>query len=108
MLREDLTDGWDCNYDLYRLSKQKIGQEALGRRDLLNRVVKHKSFFFASSWANYETAAPGSFRLVPPQDRSAKLRKDYIQMKEMIFGETPEWDEIIGGLLDLEGKINAR
>jgi hypothetical protein len=93
-------------YDLYRLSKQQIGLEALGHLDLLDRVVKHKSFFFASSWANYETALPGSFRLIPPKVRIDDLRKDYRQMQVMIFGEVPLWDEIISGLSQLEGKIN--
>jgi hypothetical protein len=94
-------------YDLYRLSKQKIGQEALARLELLDRVVKHKSFFFACSWAHYETASPGSFRLVPPEPRAEELRKDYQQMQAMIFGQAPEWDEIITGLTELEGRING-
>ncbi len=94
-------------YDLYLLSKLKIGQDALARRDLLERVVIHKTFFFSSSWANYETAVPGSFRLVPRQERSAELQKDYMQMQAMIFGEAPEWDEIVRGLLELEGTINT-
>ena len=36
-------------YDFYRLAQQAIGREALGRRDLLERVITHKSFFFAQS-----------------------------------------------------------
>jgi hypothetical protein len=79
---------------------------SVDRADLLERVVRHKTFFFASSWAHYETL-PGSFWLVPSATRVEELRKDYLQMQAMIFGEAPEWDEIIRSLADLEWKING-
>ena len=34
------------------------------------------------------------------------LRSDYNEMKAMIFGAYPEWDEIIEGLYALERRIN--
>jgi hypothetical protein len=95
-------------YDLYRLALQAAGQRALEQPELLARVVTHKSFFFAQSWANYETARPGTFRLVPPESRQAELRRDYGDMEAMIFGEAPAWDDIIQGLQQLEDRINAR
>ena len=95
-------------YDVYRLARQRIGQEALARAELLERVVKHKDFFFPQSWAHYETAVRGSFHLSPPSERSEELRKDYLQMQMMIFGPAPGWDEILDGLADLETQINGR
>ena len=53
-------------YDLFTLSQTDIGNDALARLDLLERVVKHKTLFFASAWASYETATPGGFHLLPP------------------------------------------
>ena len=94
-------------YDLYRLSQQDISREALARRDLLDRVVQHKSFFFAQPWAHYETARSGSFRLIPPESRLEKLRADYATMNPMIFGDCPEWEAIIHGLKQLEKAINT-
>ena len=41
-------------FDLYQLSRQEIGRQALDRADLLARVVAHKRLFFASAWAHYE------------------------------------------------------
>lgn len=95
-------------YDLYRLSQHEIGRQALTRLDLLDRVVTHKRLFFASSWASYETARPGTFHLVPREDRLAGLRRDYSEMQAMIFGEYPAWDEILSGLRNLERDINSR
>jgi hypothetical protein len=85
-------------YDLYRLSKQEIGRQALDRGDLLTRVVAHKRLFFASAWAHYETAMPGSFQLVPRQGQAVLARTDYARMREMIFGEAPAWEQIMQGL----------
>jgi hypothetical protein len=93
-------------YDLYQLSRQEIGQQALERGDLLTRVVAHKRWFFASAWAHYETAMPGSFHLVPREDQAVMLRTDYSRMREMIFGEAPAWEQIVQGLRKLEGQIN--
>ena len=94
-------------YDLYRLSQQAIGREALVRRDLLARVIKHKSFFFAQSWAHYETAKPGTFRLLPSAERLESLRADYAAMKPMVFGDPPDWTAITQGLTQLEKEINT-
>lgn len=93
-------------YDLYRLSTQEVGRRALERQDLLQRVVQHKSFFFAQAWANYDTAKPGSFHLVPPDARTPPLRDDYTAMQAMIFSDVPEWDEIMRGLQKLEQRLN--
>lgn len=94
-------------YDLYCLAQHDIGQQALSRLDLLERVIKHKKLFFTSVWAHYETAIPGSFHLVPPQDRIPNLRSDYSLTQAMIFGEAPTWDEITKGLKELECRING-
>ncbi len=96
------------HYDLCQLSQQDIGREALDRLDLLERVVVHKRLFFASAWAHYETAVPGSFHLVPPQERMPPLRADYARMREMIFGDAPAWEEIVGGLRELEDRMNRK
>jgi hypothetical protein len=94
-------------YDLYQLSRQDIGRQALDRVDLLTRVVAHKRLFFASAWAHYETATPGSLQLVAREDQAAPLRADYARMREMIFGEAPAWEQIVQGLRQLEERING-
>jgi len=93
-------------YDLFKLSQLDIGNDAMGRLDLLERVVKHKKLFFASAWASYDTATPGGFRLVPRDYRIEDLSRDYKQMEAMIFGAYPEWGKITAGLTELERRIN--
>ncbi|MGD0900131.1 MAG: nucleotidyl transferase AbiEii/AbiGii toxin family protein [Thermoguttaceae bacterium] len=93
-------------YDVYQLAGQEIGRQAMECGDLLTRVVAHKRLFFASAWANYETAVPGSLHLVPREDQAVLLRTDYARMREMIFGEAPAWEQIVQGLRALEGQVN--
>lgn len=81
--------------------------EALARMDLLEDVVIHKSRFFASAWANYDTARPGSFRLLPPTYRHAALVQDYAEMRAMFLTEPPPFDELLNELARVEKALNA-
>ena len=88
------------------LLQTDTGDEARARLDLLERVINHKKLFFASAWASYDIARPGEFHLRPADHRINDLRSDYKEMKAMIFGAYPEWDEDIEGLTGLERRIN--
>ncbi len=76
-------------YDVVHLYQGDIGQRALAQPHLLESVVRHKSLFFRSGWANYQSAVPGSVRLSPKKARVDDLNRDYQAMTEMFFGEPP-------------------
>ena len=58
-------------------------------------------------WAKYETAVPGTFRLLPPKERVSELARDYSSMQEMFFRQPLAWSEVLDVLADLEKRINA-
>jgi hypothetical protein len=93
--------------DLAALAAQAEAKAPMNRSDLRERVVAHKQVFFASTWASYETAVPGSFRLVTGEARLQILAQDYRDMREMFFGEPPPWEEIVARLRALEKNING-
>jgi hypothetical protein len=96
-------------YDVARLYQSPVGAKALADVELLAKVVAHKSLFFRSGWANYDTAAPGTFRLVPPAERHAALKADYRAMQEnMIFGESYSFEELLDVLAEIEKRLNAK
>ena len=95
-------------YDVATLAEGPIRAEALGDLDLLAQVVKHKETFYPSAWARYSEARPGTFRLVPPQVRLVALKRDYRNMRVMIFGEPPSFESIMETLAALEQEINHR
>jgi hypothetical protein len=92
--------------DTAALAKHPTASKAIDQHDLRNRVVEWKSQFFGSSWANYGQAKPGSFRLVPPAERQAALRRDYQAMRDMYITEPASFDDILATLADLENRIN--
>ncbi len=94
-------------YDVVKLYRSQVGEEALNRPELLHAVVRHKTLFFRSGWANYKGAKPGSFRLVPPAATLPRLKADYAVMQEvMIFGAAPDFNALLDTLRQLEARIN--
>lgn len=92
--------------DTAALATHPTASRAIDQYDLRNRVVEWKSRFFGSSWANYDEAKPGTFRLVPSRERLAALRRDYEAMRDMYLTEPASFDEILATLADLERRIN--
>ena len=94
-------------YDVAMMAGRSVKQEAFEDLDLLAAVVKHKQTFYASAWAQYPLAVPGTFRLAPPESRIQALRQDYREMAVMIFGEPPPFEQIVEKLAALEKELNV-
>jgi hypothetical protein len=60
-----------------------------------------------SAWAHYDTARPGSIRLLPRDDQLRSLRMDYERMQGMFFATPPTFDAILERLRVLENLINV-
>ena len=94
-------------YDLHKLASSPIRDLALTNIDLLYDVVEFKKRFYPSSWARYEAAIPGSFRLLPTAESQIRnLERDYEDMQVMLFREPPSFTSILDGLHQLERQIN--
>lgn len=79
---------------------------ALTNFELAQHVADWKKRFFPSSWAHYETANTGTFRLVPPEFRIDKLARDYREMQPMFFSDPPSFEDIVKELTSLEERLN--
>lgn len=93
-------------YDLYCMLQSDVKALALGNLELLDKVVTFKQKFYPRNWAHYEEAKPGTLKLCVPEYRIATLEKDYQQMKEMLYGDIPDFTVILKALKDLEQEIN--
>jgi hypothetical protein len=94
-------------YDLVVMSRSPVKKLAFDDLSLLRAVVEFKQKFYPRGWARYDLAEePVTLKLVPPEHILRSLRRDYRDMQIMIFGETPEFDEIISALDELEQEIN--
>jgi len=94
-------------YDLAMLADSYFCKSALENLLLLNRVVEHKTVYFRCGWASYQTAKPGTFKIIPSDKTVAELKKDYTLMEPMIFENIPTFDDIMDTLAGLEARINA-
>ncbi len=94
-------------YDLYCMSKTEIKDNAVKQPELLEEVAKFKDKFYPRKWARYDLAKVGTLKLYPPAHSIQRLKDDYSQMKSMIYGYYPSFDEVLEGIKGLENEINA-
>lgn len=93
--------------DLAQMAGTGIGAQALADLPLLDRVRRHKIAFYTSPWASYETARPGTLRLVPLPERLDALRTDYRGMAPMFFGPSLSFEAVMEAVAALEAQVNA-
>lgn len=95
-------------YDVAMPTGTDIGKVALADEALLKDVRERNIIAFRQRWKKLEEAVPGSVCIVPqPAVRSA-LEEDYNAMRDMMFGEVPEFQWIIEQLEIAEKMINQR
>ena len=94
-------------YDLAMMAGSLTRAAALADLDLLDDVVAFKERFYRRGWARYDLAKPGTFQLIPPAHVLSVVEQDYRQMRTMIFGRYPNFDEIMSTLRALEAEING-
>jgi hypothetical protein len=93
-------------FDMMRLLEHPQASAMLANDALRARVVAWKSKVFARSWARYDLAQPGSFRLVPPPHRQAALAQDYARMQPMFMSQPPSFADLMMQLSSAEDQLN--
>ncbi len=68
--------------------------------------INFKQKFYYTKKASYDTAVPGSLRLLPGEETSIALKNDYEHMKNMFYENAPDWEQILEYLNKLEHEIN--
>ena len=84
-----------------------VKSAALKDLALLQSVVESKERFYPRGWARYDLARPGTIKLMPPGHVLPALKRDYEQMRIMIYGTQQPFDEMMSGIQSLESEINA-
>ena len=94
-------------YDLWCMAQSPVKAAAFKDLELLRQVVAFKDRFYPAASARYDLAKPGTMRLLPPDDCLFALRADYEHMKNMIFGEKPEFEVILAAIGALASEIHT-
>lgn len=93
-------------YDIYKLTRSPMGQQAATDHALALDSAHHALMFFNSADLDLLHARPGSFAITPTPEMADALRHDYLAMAGMIFGEVPEFADVLEATQQLEYKIN--
>lgn len=93
-------------YDVYCMGNSALKEKAFARKELLERDVAFKQKFYYSKSAHYETATLKDIVLLPPKKMHDVLKADYIAMGNMIYGEMPDFEELLRYLAVLQEEIH--
>jgi hypothetical protein len=94
-------------YDLFRLLASSTGESAAADMTLAADCVAHAQMFFFRRDFDLADARPGTFTLMPTDRMTAALRTDYRAMSSMIFGNPPEFEEILDAIQRFEQALNG-
>jgi hypothetical protein len=93
-------------YDIARILETPIAENALKNKDLFQSITKHRRMFIAMKDFDYDTLAPATIKIVPPDSVIEKWEDDYNKMQTMIYGKSLSFNEIIGKVKHLNERIN--
>lgn len=54
---------------------------------------------------NWQKIFPGTFKLYPNENSIPNLKKDYKNIKQMIFGDSPSFEEVLSVIINLKKKL---
>jgi hypothetical protein len=85
-----------------------VETQALADHDLYNGLIAHRESYQRLSWIDYEMLGRKTISFIPPDAILELYKKDYQDMqKQMIYGKTISFDELMEHLNELQGKFNA-
>lgn len=89
------------------MAHKGVLEKALAQKELLTQVAEFKRTFYPRKWAQYEYARVDALKLVPAVHSMDRLRSDYATMQSMIYGNYPDFDEMMQFIKEIEARINA-
>ena len=84
-----------------------VKESAFKRKELLEKDIAFKQKFYYTKNAHYESATLNRIELLPKEKVLDALREDYQAMRNMIYGNVPEFEEILEFLEKLQEEIHG-
>lgn len=94
-------------YDLHTLLNSEVGRSALADGALGADCIEHARIFFNRPDYKLASATAGSFALQPVGNMVSRLSRDYENTRAMIFGDAPEFRDILDSIEEIEAILNA-
>jgi predicted nucleotidyltransferase component of viral defense system len=94
-------------YDLERMYSAGIAEKALLDKELYTNIIEHRRVFIDLKDFDYDTLAPHTIKIIPPDNVIALWKTDYETMQEtMIYGESLSFNKLIDRIKQLNERIN--
>lgn len=94
-------------YDVHKIIKTGIADEALNDENLYNSVIEHRRKFIALKGFDYDTLRRASLKIIPTGEIFDRWKADYKNtVMNMVMGDAPSFEEIIAELEGLNEQIN--
>lgn len=94
-------------YDVYMIYNSNEFLNIIKSLELLKKVIKFNNKFFYSAFANYDEILEGKFKIQPNNNYLIELKKDYVDMQNMIYDQdAPSFDDIMNSLATMKDKLN--
>lgn len=86
-----------------------VAPEAFADHELYDRLIANRQAYMRLPHMDYELLHHTSISFLPPPEVAQAYETDYATMREnMIYGETPEYGELIRKLKILQGKFRMK
>lgn len=94
-------------YDIHRLMQAKDASGWQVDQELAADCATHAQLFFGSPDLGLDSAAAGTFTLIPDVAMHDALGRDYAAMSGMIFGDIPPLDTVLASVSSLQEALNT-
>lgn len=95
-------------YDLHSLIGTEVGSAAISDRALGKDCFEHSHTFYRRKDYGLENALQGQFRLMPEGEYAEGIARDYVELKSMVFGDAPDFEDILMSIRKIEEILNSQ
>src|SRR6218665_508378 len=93
-------------YDIRKMMNHETSKSALADETLYKSIIKHREKYSRLGWVDYNTLERETISFLPSPEVLELYKADYKSMREeMIYGNSPEFEEIIDKLNQLTYRI---
>lgn len=93
-------------YDLERLMDTRFGKQALENKDLYERIVEHRSIYYALRYVDYSKLLPNAIDFIPKDELISDWKADYAEMCDhFIYGNKLSFEQLINRIKELRERF---
>ena len=95
-------------FDIFKLVTSPFADKVLSNQELYAEIVYHRQLFTKLGGVDYKLHNPRTINPIPPVHLLDAWKRDYsIMQEQMIYGDSPSFDELLETIKMFTAKINS-